>query len=121
MGLMPDNENIRQSWHIKKGDLPGGSPYGDWVDEGGDYKLSFFYKTEKDPKLRIGIERTRLNGTTNNSYHDVSAANEWTYYEYQFTWPDSTVHMDTFNLHFFTHYATEGKLWIDDVKILKAD
>lgn len=122
--LLPEVEKIRQSWNINNTGLAS-STYG-WANPGETHTVSFYYKTEGDPNLRVGIERRLLEPNTagsivNNSYKSFPSSDNWTYGEFEFIWPHPDTHTDWFVLHFFTEYAQGGKIWIDDVKISKPE
>jgi hypothetical protein len=113
-------DRVRQAWNQRFAWDAG--------EQGAAYTLSFYYKTEGDPKFRIGIERrryedpvSRQGAQTHNQYTDFPPAPEWTYGEVQFDWPRHPEVHTTFGvlIQFFTQYGTGGKIWIDDVRLVR--
>lgn len=121
--LRPDLHSIRQAWNQRFSQDANG-----WGEPGETYVLSFYYKTEDNPNLRVAIERRLQPATaggsarTNNQYTDFSPTADWTYAEVEFHWPHPDTHTDYGVLiQFFVHNAESGKVWIDDVGISRVD
>lgn len=117
---MSGRDTIRQSWNYRvRYDGDG------WANYGGMHVLTFRYKTEGDPKFRVGIERRRLPGVGDREIHNVymnfDPAPDWTLAEFEFEWPHPDTHNVEFGvfMQFFTEYGSNGKIWIDDVKLSK--
>ncbi len=113
-------DRIRQSWNQRFA--------WDAAEQGASYTLSFYYKTEGDPKFRVGIERRRYvdpvareGAQTHNQYTDFAPASDWTYVEVEFDWPRHPETHTSFGVlvQFFTQHGTDGKIWIDDVRITR--
>lgn len=122
--LRPDLSTIRQAWNQRLSwDADG------WAEPGATYTVSFYYKTEGDPKLRFGLERRRYEDAekkegvrTHNQYTDFPPVENWTYAEVEFEWPHPDTHTDFGVLiQFFTQNGANGKIWIDDVEISEVD
>lgn len=117
--LRPDLTRIRQSWRLDAAGLSTDT-YGEWPVPGQMHRVSFYYRTEGDPRLGIQIERRAQTSTgividNSNSLFPPSA--EWTYAEYDFLWPHPDTHTDWFLIMFFATNAEHGKLWIDDIRL----
>lgn len=122
----PNAEHATVGWHIPRSVMSEFT--GEFAQPGGEYTLSFYYKTEGEPKFRVGVERRRWNNPdnkeegvkTHNHYWHPDSSKEWTYYEANFAWPHPDTHdMAWILVNFAARQTTEGKLWIDDVKLSK--
>ncbi|NLN20044.1 MAG: PKD domain-containing protein [Firmicutes bacterium] len=119
--LRPDLTRIRQSWRLDTGGMRT-TTYGDWPEPGKTHRLSFYYKTEGDPRLGVQIERRRRTEEglkVDNTNVLFPPSPEWRYAECEFVWPHPDTHSDWFLIMFFATNAEGGKLWVDDIRLEK--
>ncbi|HHW08674.1 MAG TPA: hypothetical protein GXX29_01725 [Firmicutes bacterium] len=79
---------------------------------GEKYRFSVYYKTEGNPKGRLGVER-RPHMT--NVYLNLAPSPDWQYAAVEFEWPDAADWNLVFGL--WAWEAREGKIWFDDARL----
>lgn len=110
-----DVKAARVAWYHQR--IPGDAD--GQAERGAQYRFSAYYRTEGNLKGTLAVERRTLAGKLDNAYLDLSPTKEWRQATLVFTWPEA----GDYGVHvgLYAWLATEGKIWFDDVELVKLD